>query len=72
MSGERTLEELRAENARLWEENHRLRAERRDIEHMERQVATMESSLSWQLTSPLRAAKTLYVKLQRRLEASQG
>ena len=72
MSGDRTLEELRAENARLWEENHRLRAERRDIEHMERQVATMESSLSWQLTSPLRAAKTLYVKVQRRLEASQG
>jgi hypothetical protein len=72
VSGDRTLEELRAENARLWEENHRLRAERRDIEHMERQVATMESSLSWQLTSPLRAAKTLYVKVQRRLEASQG
>ena len=72
MSGDRTLEELRAENARLWEENHRLRAEQRDIEHMERQVATMESSLSWQITSPLRAAKTLYVKVQRRLEASQG
>jgi hypothetical protein len=72
VSGDRTLEELRAENARLWEENHRLRAEQRDIEHMERQVATMESSLSWQITSPLRAAKTLYVKVQRRLEASQG
>ena len=72
MSGDRTLEELRAENARLWEENHRLRAEQRDIEHMERQMATMESSLSWQITSPLRAAKTLYVKVQRRLEASQG
>ncbi len=70
--GDRTLDELRAENARLWEENHRLRAERRDIEHMERQVATMESSLSWQITSPLRAAKTLYVKVQRRLEATNG
>ena len=64
---ERALAELRAENARLWEENHRLRAQQRDIEHMERTVATMESSLSWQLTEPLRAAKTLYVKVQRRL-----
>jgi hypothetical protein len=66
--GEQALAELRAENARLWAENHRLRAEQRDIEHMERTVATMQSSLSWQLTEPLRAAKTLYVKIRRRLD----
>jgi hypothetical protein len=66
---ERTAEELREENARLWDENNRLRAERRDIEAMERQVAHMEGSLSWQLTAPLRAAKTLAVLVRRKLES---
>jgi hypothetical protein len=62
------LQALREENARLWSENNRLRAERREIEHYERLLAQMEGTLSWRLTVPLRAAKTLYVKVRRRLD----
>ena len=74
MSGatERTIEELRAENARLWAENNRLRAVRAEEDALRRQIAHMEGSLSWQVTAPLRAAKTLYVKVQRRLDATGG
>ena len=61
-------QELRRENARLWEENNRLRAERRELEYHERLVAQMESSLSWQLTAPLRQAKTLAVLIRRKLD----
>ena len=65
MSAER---ELRRENARLWEENNRLRARRAEEDHLRAKVAHMEGSLSWQVTAPLRAAKTLAMKVQRRLE----
>jgi hypothetical protein len=69
---ERTIDELRAENARLWAENNRLRAVRAEEDALRRQIAHMEGSLSWQVTAPLRAAKTLYVKVQRRLDATGG
>jgi hypothetical protein len=59
--------ELAAERARLWDEVQRLRAERRDVEYYERRFAQMESSLSWRITTPLRAGKTLAVKVRRRL-----
>lgn len=61
--------ELAAERARLWEEVQRLRAERREVEYYERRFAQMESSLSWRITTPLRAGKTLAVKVRRRLQA---
>ena len=61
---------LREENARLWAENNRLRAERAEEDYHRRLAAHMESSLSWQITAPLRAAKTLYVKVRRKLEPS--
>ena len=61
-------QELRRENARLWQENNRLRAERRELEYHERLVAQMEGSLSWQLTAPLRRAKTLAVLIRRKLD----
>ena len=61
--------ELAAERARLWDEVQRLRAERREIEYYERRFAQMESSLSWRITTPLRAGKTLAVKVRRRLQA---
>ena len=60
--------ELRRENARLWEENNRLRAAAAEERYHQRLTAQMESSLSWQVTAPLRAAKTLAVKLQRKLD----
>jgi hypothetical protein len=65
---EATLAELRAERARLWAEVNRLRAERREVEHYERVVARMESSVSWQVTAPLRSVKTLAIKLRRALD----
>jgi hypothetical protein len=64
--------ELREENARLWAENNRLRAERAEEDYHRRLVAHMQGSVSWQVTAPLRAAKTLYVKVQRRLDATGG
>ena len=64
---ELSAEEARRECARLWAENARLHAERREIEAYEARMAHMEGSVSWKLTEPLRTAKTLYVKLQRRL-----
>jgi hypothetical protein len=61
------IAELTAEQARLWEENQRLRAERRAIEEYERRVGYVESSLSWRITRPLRTGKTLAERVRRRL-----
>jgi hypothetical protein len=61
------IAELTAEQARLWEDNQRLRAERRAIEHYERRMQDMERSLSWRVTAPLRSVKTLAVLVRRRL-----
>jgi hypothetical protein len=66
-AAEARLAELAAERARLWDEVQRLRAERRAVEHYEHRFAEMESSLSWRVTTPLRAGKTLAVKVSRRL-----
>jgi hypothetical protein len=63
------LAELAEERARLWEEVQRLRAERREVEYYERRFEQMERSLSWRVTTPLRAGKTLAVKVRRRLRS---
>ena len=73
-TGERTdaearVAELAEERARLWEEVQRLRAERREVEYYERRFEQMERSLSWRVTTPLRAGKTLAVKVRRRLRS---
>jgi hypothetical protein len=65
---EARVAELAEERARLWDEVQRLRAERREDEYLERRMAQMEHSLSWRVTSPLRAGKTLAVKVRRRLQ----
>jgi len=62
------VDELKRENARLWAENNRLRAERREVEYYEALAEQMQGSLSWQVTTPLRAAKTLAVKVRRKLD----
>lgn len=62
------VEELLAERARLWDEVHRLRAERREVEHYRQQAEYVTSSLSWRVTAPLRVGKQLKVRLQRKLE----
>jgi hypothetical protein len=59
---------LREENARLWAENNRLRAERREVEYYERLAEQMRTSVSWQITTPLRAGKVLAGKLRRKLD----
>ena len=70
MSEQDRIAELTAEQARLWEENQRLKAERRAIEEYERRVGYVESSLSWKITRPLRLGKELGVKVRRRLRQS--
>lgn len=57
----------REERARLWEENHRLRAERREVEYHEKLTRQMQSSVSWRVTAPLRSGKTLAVRVRRKL-----
>ena len=61
-------DELQRENARLWAENNRLRAERREVEYYEALAEQMQGSLSWQITTPLRSAKTLAVQVRRKLD----
>src|SRR6185503_19163613 len=61
------VDDLKRENARLWAENNRLRAERREVEYYEALAEQMQGSLSWQITTPLRSAKTLAVKVRRKL-----
>jgi hypothetical protein len=62
------VEELLAERARLWEELHRLRAERREVEHYRKQAEYVTNSLSWRITSPLRIGKQLKTRVQRKLD----
>ena len=59
---------LREENARLWAENNRLRAERREVEYYEKLAEQMRTSVSWQITTPLRAGKALNAKGRAKLE----
>jgi hypothetical protein len=58
------LEDLRTENARLWAENNRLRAERREVEYYQRLAEGMRTSVSWQITAPLRGGKVLAAKVR--------
>jgi hypothetical protein len=64
-TAEARVEELAAERARLWEELHGLRAERRDDAHYRDRVRYMESTASWRLTEPLREVKRVYVTVRR-------
>jgi hypothetical protein len=67
-TAEARVQELTQERARLWEEVQRLRAQERQIEHYEARTRYIESTASWRLTWPLRAVKTLYVKVLRALD----
>jgi hypothetical protein len=61
-------DELRAENARLWEEVHRLRAERQEVDYFRRLALQMEGSVSWKITTPLREAKRVGMIVRRKLD----
>jgi hypothetical protein len=65
---ETRLEEALAERARLWEEVHRLRAERREVEYYERLATQMQTSVSWRVTAPLRQFKRLVAWIRWKLE----
>ena len=71
-AAEAALAAARAERARLWEEVCRLRAERREVEYYEKVAAQMETSVSWQVTAPLRAGKALAGKVRRKLDERRG
>ena len=64
-TAEARVEELAAERARLWDEVHQLRAERREDEHFRDLARYMESTASWRLTRPLREVKRVYIGLRR-------
>jgi hypothetical protein len=64
-TAEARVEELAAERARLWDEVHRLRSERREDEHYRDLARYMESTASWKITRPLREVKRLYIGLLR-------
>jgi len=64
-TAEARVEELAAERARLWEEVHRLRSQRREDEHFRDLARYMESSASWRITRPLREVKRVYIGLRR-------
>ena len=67
-TAEARVEELAAERARLWEEVHQLRSERRSVEHFQAVATYMEGTVSWRLTSPLRLAKRLLMMVRKVLD----
>ncbi len=67
-AAEARVAELSAERARLWEENNRLRAEQREVQYYEQLATSMQGSVSWQITAPLRVGKALSGKIRRKLE----
>jgi hypothetical protein len=69
---EARLQELLDERARLWEELHRLRAERREVAYYETLAEQMRTSVSWRITAPLRSGKTLAGKVRRKLESRRS
>jgi hypothetical protein len=68
LAAEAALAETRQERARLWEEVTRLRAERREVEYYERLAEGMRTSVSWQVTAPLRSGKVLAAKVRHKLD----
>jgi len=71
-AAEARLRELLEERARLWEELHRLRAERREVAYYQALAEQMRTSVSWRVTAPLRAGKTLAGKVRRKLETRRS
>jgi len=69
---ESALAHARAENARLWELLHEIRAERRSTEYYRRLSEDLQASVSWKLTKPLRVGKVLGRAVKRRLGERSG
>ena len=69
VTDQQRLQEVLEERARLWEEVHRLRAERREVEYYEALAMKMQTSVSWRVTAPLRLGKTLAIRVRRKLNS---
>jgi hypothetical protein len=69
LTAEAALEEARTETARLWSELHEHRADQAELNYYRRLYEDQVDSVSWKLTRPLREAKVLAGKAQRRLAA---
>jgi hypothetical protein len=55
---EAALEEAIAERNRLWAELQRNNAALEDLDHVRAMVTSMQSSVSWRVTQPIRGVKT--------------
>ena len=62
---EKALQEALEERNRLWEELNRRVAQERELEYYRELNEKITSSLSWRITAPLRAAKTLAERARR-------
>jgi len=62
---EKALQEALEERNRLWEELNRRVAQERELEYYRELNEKITGSLSWRITAPLRAAKTLAERARR-------
>ena len=67
LTAEAALEESRTETARLWAELHEHRAENNERDYYRNLYEHQVDSVSWKVTSPLRGAKVLAAKVQKKL-----
>ena len=67
LTAEAALEEARTETARLWTELHQQRADENELAYYRRLYESQVDSVSWKVTRPLRDAKVLAAKVQRKL-----
>jgi hypothetical protein len=67
LAAEAALEEAREESARLWAELHRQRAADAELSYYRALYESQVDSVSWRVTWPLREAKVIAGKAQRRL-----
>ena len=67
LTAEAALEEARTETARLWTELHQRRADENELAYYRGLYESQVDSVSWKVTRPLRDAKVLAAKVQRKL-----
>jgi multidrug resistance efflux pump len=67
LTAEAALEEARTETARLWSELHQRRADENELAYYRSLYESQVDSVSWKVTRPLRDAKVLAAKVQRKL-----
>ena len=66
------LDTLAAERAALWAEVQDRRALEREVEELRGEIAYMESTASWRVTTPLRAGKRVVHRVKSLLAARRS